>query len=521
MTLFALQDVQPVAISIVGKGANRKRWYLRKDDEDRDDLIDLGPTRIVKAQDWSTVWCVVAEPGAVESAGQGMGSDDEDVWASEEEIIKACHAFAKSGGLINKAHESLEPYGQMVENFIAPTDFTVAGPDGEEQKIRKGSWCIAIEPSDEGRQAIDRGEFTGVSLQGTGHRIEKAHAGETRAGPISNLIRHYMKKPHPFTACVRDNRKRFGPRTEAICAGLKDLATGTHSWRKGGGKVTKADDADAFLAERVKAWTDAGLTEEDATLALEALREREKAEEGSGVKKLLATIAKKVGLSDDEIAEALPAGEVEKALPTFGTLIAQRELEDELPQAFSALREVTWRAFSPPPDDEDADPRATIETSLDEFKQWALDLLDRVSPLEKADRDLTLRKELGDPPEECATLPEDMGLTPEETQRLEKLEQAIAKIASPDDKGDGEKTEPTMDERLASIEERIEKMVPDEQRLASDIADVRKAEEERLERLDRMEQSIAKLAEGRSSQIAPTEQVKKSEEREYAEAILG
>jgi hypothetical protein len=46
------------------------------------------------------------------------------------------------------------------------------------------------------------------------------------------LLRYYAKKDHPFTACVRDNMKRFGPnRTERVCATLKDVIRGTTHWR--------------------------------------------------------------------------------------------------------------------------------------------------------------------------------------------------------------------------------------------------------------------------------------------------
>lgn len=49
---------------------------------------------------------------------------------------------------------------------------------------------------------------------------------------LSGLIEHYRKKPHPFTACVRDNRDRFGPeRAKRICAVLKDLIEGGTHWR--------------------------------------------------------------------------------------------------------------------------------------------------------------------------------------------------------------------------------------------------------------------------------------------------
>lgn len=48
---------------------------------------------------------------------------------------------------------------------------------------------------------------------------------------LRGLLKYYAKKPHPFTACVRDNRKRFGPRAEQVCAVLKDIIRGTTKWR--------------------------------------------------------------------------------------------------------------------------------------------------------------------------------------------------------------------------------------------------------------------------------------------------
>jgi len=57
-----------------------------------------------------------------------------------------------------------------------------------------------------------------------------------RVGPearhkLHGLLRYYAKKPHPFTACVHDNRKRFGPNAERVCAVLKDIIRGTTKWR--------------------------------------------------------------------------------------------------------------------------------------------------------------------------------------------------------------------------------------------------------------------------------------------------
>lgn len=58
---------------------------------------------------------------------------------------------------------------------------------------------------------------------------------------LRGILKHYAESPHPFTACVRDNRKRFGPdRTERVCATVKDLIRGTHNWR-GKGKMMSED----------------------------------------------------------------------------------------------------------------------------------------------------------------------------------------------------------------------------------------------------------------------------------------
>lgn len=180
MAVNLLTDVEPEAISIVTKGANRKRFFLKKM-KGRSNLLDLPSShRVVKAADWQAVYCVVAEPGALEDAGLHGDQAVPDRWASEDEIRKAAHRFMKRGGLVNLMHRSLEPFGRLVENAIALDDFTV---DGE--TIRKGSWYIAFEPNEQTKTAIEEGTFGGVSLQGTGTRtlVEKARPWDEKKHP--------------------------------------------------------------------------------------------------------------------------------------------------------------------------------------------------------------------------------------------------------------------------------------------------------------------------------------------------
>jgi hypothetical protein len=45
------------------------------------------------------------------------------------------------------------------------------------------------------------------------------------------ILEKYKKSPHPFRACVKDNKKRFGPNVNKYCAVIKDLIEGSTKWR--------------------------------------------------------------------------------------------------------------------------------------------------------------------------------------------------------------------------------------------------------------------------------------------------
>lgn len=94
-----------------------------------------------------------------------------------------------------------------------------------------------------------------------GEQFAAENASPTDRQKLKGLIKFYMKKAHPFGACVRDNTKRFGKKgAERVCATLKDIGKGTTKWRNGGGKtnaslqpvplVTVIDDELATELER-------------------------------------------------------------------------------------------------------------------------------------------------------------------------------------------------------------------------------------------------------------------------------
>lgn len=170
--LYKLRDANVRALSVVPRGANRQVWALLK--AAQPELERVVP--ILKANGaWRTAYIVVAAPGAVEDGGLGT-SGIEDVWSAQE-IAKAAHSFARNGSLTTAGHFG-QPFGKVVESYIATTDQRIGN-----QLVRAGSWVVGFQPTAEGRAAIESGQLTGLSIEGTGIReaVLKATATPTHA----------------------------------------------------------------------------------------------------------------------------------------------------------------------------------------------------------------------------------------------------------------------------------------------------------------------------------------------------
>lgn len=104
---------------------------------------------------------------------------------------------------------------------------------------------------DEIRDAVESAVFRSLSDTDLDEYIDAIlQLGAKDVGPadrakLKGLLAYYRKKQHPYTSCVRDNTKRFGPEGAArVCATLKDIMTGTTKWRKGGKKKLADDPID-------------------------------------------------------------------------------------------------------------------------------------------------------------------------------------------------------------------------------------------------------------------------------------
>ncbi len=119
-------------------------------------------SKIFKADNWKQIiYCVVLSPEEM---------DLQDDIMSAEDIEKTAHDYLLNARVVGAGHSRPMDAG-VVESYIAPVDFSSDGQYGP-QTVKKGSWVIGIRVDDPREwQKVLSGEYTGVSIGGSGHRI--------------------------------------------------------------------------------------------------------------------------------------------------------------------------------------------------------------------------------------------------------------------------------------------------------------------------------------------------------------
>ena len=87
--------------------------------------------------------------------------DADNEFMSAEDIEKSAHNFLKDFRNIDGNHDFVTKCGEPVESTILIED-TMYG----DRLVKKGSWVLAVECTDEAWEKIKKGEFTGFSLAG-------------------------------------------------------------------------------------------------------------------------------------------------------------------------------------------------------------------------------------------------------------------------------------------------------------------------------------------------------------------
>lgn len=144
-------------ISLVGKGANNKNFFLFKSKSNNAD----GKYSFVKESsfihkndlNWKVAYCVVSEPDV-----EDLQEDIQDA----KSISKSCHNALKNGIIIDTNHNFKKEFGcEIVENAIALIDMEIGN-----NIIKKGSWYIAVEVNKKMHDKIENNEITGISRAG-------------------------------------------------------------------------------------------------------------------------------------------------------------------------------------------------------------------------------------------------------------------------------------------------------------------------------------------------------------------
>lgn len=166
-------------VSYVDKAANQKQFFFMKSEKQPDFQKEIKV--IAKADDAQRlVYGIVYEPNVADAHGDYM---------TPEEIEKAAHGFLKDAREIDKQHDFQGGVGEVVESYIAPSDFEMG-----DEVIKKGSWVLVTKASDEIWEQIQKGEITGYSMAGTADigKQEREPASDEKG--LFSLLKNFFSK---------------------------------------------------------------------------------------------------------------------------------------------------------------------------------------------------------------------------------------------------------------------------------------------------------------------------------------
>ncbi|WP_144716538.1 XkdF-like putative serine protease domain-containing protein [Bacillus altitudinis] len=182
-------------VSYVDKAANQKQFFFMKSEKQPDFQKEIKV--IAKADDAQRlVYGIVYEPNVADAHGDYM---------TPEEIEKAAHGFLKDAREIDKQHDFQGGVGEVVESYIAPSDFEMG-----DELIKKGSWVLVTKASDEIWEQIQKGEITGYSMAGTADigKQEDHKPASDEKGLFSLLKNFFLSKGEVKNRYDKDRMRR-------------------------------------------------------------------------------------------------------------------------------------------------------------------------------------------------------------------------------------------------------------------------------------------------------------------------
>lgn len=162
-----LKDMKITFLSLVPKGANKKRiiWKSAGDDKDGEPVErDVKLTKVNDEQ--HMVYGIVYSPDQVDTQGD---------FAKADEIKKAAYGFMKSALTTNidANHDFDAKDAYVAESWLTK------GVDSLFDKEPEGAWAVGIKvESDELWNQVKKGELAGISMAGRAVKIKKDDGGD-------------------------------------------------------------------------------------------------------------------------------------------------------------------------------------------------------------------------------------------------------------------------------------------------------------------------------------------------------
>ena len=173
-----LKNATITHVSYVDKGANKKKFFLTKSEQEPTFEKDVR-VLVNKDDKEQLVYGVVYEPDMEDSHGDVMKAT---------EIEKSAHKFLKEYRNIDKQHDFESGVGEVVESYVTPTEMEVGG-----ETITKGTWVLVTKASDDVWASIQKGEITGYSMAGTAEVEELEKEDTTMLNRIAKAMSQLLK----------------------------------------------------------------------------------------------------------------------------------------------------------------------------------------------------------------------------------------------------------------------------------------------------------------------------------------
>ena len=215
--LFRITNPEITAVALCKRGKNRI-GVLYKSDDGNSFKIEL----LTKAgEDFD-------EQGLILALAYAPNFPDADNhYATPEDIVKMAHSHALNGFALNDHHEkSIDPSEvAVVESFIVQKgDTRFAGWQSDDGRTvpHEGAWGQVIQVhSEERRKAYRKGEWNGVSIEGTGRLVaadEKTLKSETNDMDLEKLLEgltaSFQKAVEPLTTKIGELQEALKKATE-------------------------------------------------------------------------------------------------------------------------------------------------------------------------------------------------------------------------------------------------------------------------------------------------------------------